>query len=52
MDMKDIETYFARDLGHLHRQRQRVVRVGEQTVFVHDDLVKKDPRLRQIEPNG
>ena len=40
-----------RDLSHLHRQRQGVIGISEKAVFVHDHLVKENPRLGEIEPD-
>ena len=50
--MKNVEPYLARDLGHLDRERQRVIGIGKEAVFVNHDLVEEDSRLREVETNG
>ena len=52
VDMKNVEPHLARDLGHLDRERQRVIGISKEAVFVDHDLVEEDSRLREIETNG
>ena len=44
MDVEDVEPVVARHLGHLDRQRQRVVGVLEEPVVVDHNGVEEDPR--------
>ena len=52
MDVEDVQAVVAADLGHLHRERQGVVRVLEQPVVVdHHGMVEEARRVRG-EPEG
>src|SRR5215217_623905 len=47
--MEDIELLLARDARHFHCQRQGVIRIFEEAVFIHHHLVEEDARLRNVQ---
>jgi hypothetical protein len=52
MNMKKIELLGARNLCHLYRERQSVIRRGEQRVMRNIDSMEMKINLRQVQPDG